>query len=90
MTFSSVGARHPNSAHRLTMDSAVVMPLASGAVATSAARSGLLRSMDQFFSFRSAIHLHGSTPHRKSGVVSGCRAKRHTAEPIRGKHDRMP
>ena len=25
-------------------------------------------------SFRSAIHLHGSTPHRESGVVSGARA----------------
>ena len=68
----------------------VVTPPASGAVATSAARSGLLPSLDQLFSFRSAIHLHGSTPHRESGVVSGCRAERHAAEPMRGKHDRMP
>ncbi len=68
----------------------VVPSPASGAVPTSAARSGLLPSLDQFFSFRSAFHLHGSTPHRKSGVVSGCRAKRHAAEPMKGKHDRMP
>ena len=61
----------------------VLMPAASRATAASAARSSLLPSMDQFFSVRSAIHLHGSTPHRKSGVVSGHRAERHTAEPIR-------
>ena len=45
----------------------VLMPAASRATAASAARSSLLPSMDQFFSVRSAIHLHGSTPHRKSG-----------------------
>lgn len=66
------------------------MSPASRTGAASAVRSSPLPSMDQFFSFRSAIHLHGSTPHRKSGVVSGQRAEWHTAEPIRGKHDRMP
>ena len=40
--------------------------------------------------FRSAIHLHGPTPHRESRVVSGHRAERHAAEPIRGKHDHVP
>ena len=68
---------------RVSAQHGVLMPTASRAAAASAARSSLLPSMDQFFSVRSAIHLHGSTPHRKSGVVSGHRAERHTAEPIR-------
>ena len=68
---------------RVSAQHGVLMPAASRASAASAARSSLLPSMDQFFSVRSAIHLHGSTPHRKSGVVSGHRAERHTAEPIR-------
>ena len=68
---------------RVSAQHGVLMPAASRAASASAARSSLLPSMVQFFSVRSAIHLHGSTPHRKSGVVSGHRAERHTAEPIR-------
>ena len=68
---------------RVSAQHGVSMPAASRAAAASAARSSLLPSMDQFFSIRSAIHLRGSTPYRKSGVVSGHRAGRHTAEPIR-------
>lgn len=75
---------------RVSASHGVLMSPASRAEAASAARSSLLPSKDQFFSFRSAIHLHGSTPHRKSGVVSGHRAERRAAEPIKGKHDRAP
>ena len=75
---------------RVSAQHGVLMPAASRAAAASAARSSLLPSMDQFFSVRSAIHLHGSPPHRNSGVVSGHRAERHTAEPIGGKHNRTP
>ena len=68
----------------------VLMSPTSRVGAASAARSSLLPTRDQFFSFRSAIHLHGSTPDRESRVVSGQRAEWHAAEPIRGKHDRVP
>lgn len=67
-----------------------VMPPASGAGRASAARSGLLRANGSVLCCRSAIHLRGSTPHRKSGVASGQRASAAPAEPIRGKHDRAP
>lgn len=68
----------------------VLMSPTSRVGAASAARFGLLPARDQFFSFRSAIHLHGATPDRESRVVSGQRAEWHAAEPIRGKHDRVP
>lgn len=40
--------------------------------------------------FRSAIHLHGSAPHRESGVVSGARARAARGGAHQGKHDHAP
>lgn len=40
--------------------------------------------------FRSAIHLHGSAPHRESGAVSGARARAARGGAHQGKHDHAP
>lgn len=58
-----------------------VMPERWGEAASTAGRVGaavLNGSVDE-----NAIHLHGSTPHRNSRVVSGHRARRRAAEPIK-------
>jgi hypothetical protein len=66
------------------------MPPASRVGTASAARSSLLRSMDQFSAFVAPSACMGPPLTESPGWCQVIERKWHTAEPHRGKHDRAP
>jgi len=66
------------------------MPPTSKVGAASAARSSLLRSMDQISAFVAPSTCMGPPPTESPGWCQVNERGWHTAEPIRGKHDRAP